>query len=423
MESGRTGPGYVDLEAIRVWAGKLAGEARGEEWVKQWYVVPEVLVRIVRELEAGRYGGLIGLFGSQGVGKSSALLALCNNAAGELFSKKYVPVLFKWRREPELYASLLNGTHEVSEEFLPKYLKRLLDEIRSDTRTVRGGEHIFVEREQELERLSTEGYIDPDSSVISWAESVLGSAVCRKLRRAALYDVLTWRDVILIDTPDYSKTDRRRMAKDLDSIYWLWSEIAHATTGPNLVVAIQKELSHGHFFLDKMQRFEIEPLPAEKMVEAYLRRFHGPEPFTQSALLRLAQISRGIFRRFLRYLTLTMDFWDTWFGKHGPIDVEVVERAVPFDRVAEDMELELLGLFPKHSDLRQLAVRVLMELQRSGGQRQSELVGLMDVEPYALSRLLTRLEGAHYITRTRSGTDKLVTLPSTEPSPQPHLGQ
>ena len=50
-------------------------------------------------------------------------------------------------------------------------------------------------------------------------------------------------------TPDYSKTGSRRMVKDLEEIYWLW----HNTNsirgkGPNFVIAIQKEMCHGHFF-------------------------------------------------------------------------------------------------------------------------------------------------------------------------------
>jgi hypothetical protein len=31
---------------------------------------------------------------------------------------------------------------------------------------------------------------------------------------------------ILIDTPDYSKTDRRLMAKDLEELYWLWDNLS-----------------------------------------------------------------------------------------------------------------------------------------------------------------------------------------------------
>jgi len=42
------------------------------------------------------------------------------------------------------------------------------------------------------------------------------------------------------------------------------------------------------------------------MVEAYRKRFKTIEPFAEDALLTLARVSRGIFRRFLRYITLTL---------------------------------------------------------------------------------------------------------------------
>jgi DNA-binding transcriptional ArsR family regulator len=228
--------------------------------------------------------------------------------------------------------------------------------------------------------------------------------------------------LVLIDTPDYSKTDRRLMTKDLEEIYWLWewaSQTARSDVqaGPNIVVAIQKEMSRGHFFFDKMDKVELEPLRPEEMVEAYRKRFKAVEPFTEDALLSLARMSRGIFRRFLRYITLTLRHWEG-YGKGVPIDAAFVREAVPVARLAEDMELELAELFPKQSDLRLLAVRLLMLLEESGGRNQSELADLLGVEAYVLSRLLTKLETAHYVTRRREGNDKTVALYHQEPRDQ-----
>jgi hypothetical protein len=69
-------------------------------------------------------------------------------------------------------------------------------------------------------------------------------------------------------------------------------------------------------------------------------------------------MSRGILRRFLRYITLTLQYSES-HGKKN-IDTETVEEAVTVKRLAEDMELELVALFPKQSDLRLQAVRLLM---------------------------------------------------------------
>jgi DNA-binding MarR family transcriptional regulator len=73
------------------------------------------------------------------------------------------------------------------------------------------------------------------------------------------------------------------------------------------------------------------------------------------------------------------------------------------------MELELSELFPKHSDLRLQAVR-LMHLSESGPQKQSHLAEELDLPLYTVSRLLNKLELHHYVTRERAGTDKIVRL-------------
>jgi hypothetical protein len=78
-----------------------------------------------------------------------------------------------------------------------------------------------------------------------------------------------------------------------------------------------------------MDKVGLEPLGPEQMVEAYRKRFKEIEPFTEDALLNLAQMSRGVFRRLLRYITLILDLWE---GKcrtnEERIDVEAVKEAV-----------------------------------------------------------------------------------------------
>ena len=94
------------------------------------------------------------------------------------------------------------------------------------------------------------------------------------------------------------------------------------------------------------------------------------------------------------------------------IDVGIVKRAVTTDQLAEDMELELAEIFPKHSDLRLQAVQLLMHLEEHGPRKQSELGEALRMEPYAISRLLAKLELHRSVTRRQEGTDKLVSLPS-----------
>ena len=48
----------------------------------------------------------------------------------------------------------------------------------------------------------------------------------------------------------------------------------------------------------------------------------------------------------------------------------LVKQTITIDRLAEDMELELAELFPKQSDLRLQAVKLLMFLGESGPKKQ-----------------------------------------------------
>jgi hypothetical protein len=356
-------------------------------------------------------GGIVALVGVQGVGKSSALLAIelgrmvSHNVeyrkahkSGEAPDVGRDVVRFKWRRDSELLPSLLNNTHEASAAFREEYLGVLLTEVKG-----RFPYLIPHELEEHPERLSQE-----------WAAARLGRPSIRRLQQVSWLNMLLKKKVILIDTPDYSKTDRRLIAKDLDGIYWLWNTMSRGSeVKPNIVVAIQKEMFRDHFFFNKMEKVELEPLKCSQMVEAYRKRFKAVEPFTEDGLLALARMSRGIFRRFLRYITLTLNSWERLPETSQPIDPVLVKRTITIDRLAEDMELELAELFPKRSDLRLDAVRLLLHLEEVGPRKQTVLGEDLHIEAYALSRLLAKLEPHHYVTRQREGSDKIVTAVDT----------
>jgi len=367
------------IPKVRSWASLLASESRDPRWIWDAYVVPADVDHLSTQLQS-LHGALIGLVGFQGVGKSSALLALSTGSREPKTaeSQSLQTILFKWRRTSDLFRSLMEYDHEASVEFRSEYERKL--------------EGVSIDR----------------------AERVGGAKIVR-LRKYVWHDLLRSKHTIFIDMPDYSKTDRRLMAKDLEEIYWLWNSLrlTDATPGPNLVIAIQKEMFSGHFFFDKMSRIELKPLLSSQMIEAYVKQFKTTEPFTDDALLTVARMSRGIFRRFLRYISLTLDLWSTGSQPPRSIDAATVKKAVTAERLAEDMELELVELFPKHSDLRLQAVRLLMHLEESGPMRQSRFGELLGIEPYAMSRLLAKLELHRYVVREREGADKLVRLTSS----------
>jgi hypothetical protein len=205
-------------------------------------------------------------------------------------------------------------------------------------------------------------------------EQELEKAIVRRLREVAWMETLRTKNILLIDTPDYSKSDRRLMTKDLEETYWLWNTLASSSSvQPSIVLAIQKEMFRDHFFFYKMRVIELRPLRPEQMIEAHMRRFKSLDPFTDEALSTVAGMSRGIFRRFLRYILLKIESRETRPKPRGPIDLETVKNVVTVERLAGDMELGLVELFPKQSDLRLQAVRLVMHLEESGPKRQTEL--------------------------------------------------
>ena len=126
-------------------------------------------------------GGIIGLVGLQGVGKSSALLAVLagkiilenrsrpkkDKADGTANDESDI-ILFKWRRQIGLFPSLLDGTHEASMSFCREYGKRLLAQLESfpfmDLREIRS---------------------NPERLNFQWAEGKLGRSGTKQRRQVA----------------------------------------------------------------------------------------------------------------------------------------------------------------------------------------------------------------------------------------------
>ncbi len=358
--------------------------------------------------ELDEWSGLVGLLGSLGVGKTNALLALYWGKVPGMKGNRDDRALFKWREEGKLHDSLLQEEHELSSEFIQEYAHCLFGALESLPKRRRASRDTgkYLEFVKYMNRCAEEGDHGPPPD-LRWAESQIGRSYVKELRRRAWFHILETKSVILIDMPDYSKTDKRRMDRDLTDISLFWNHLA-TRTGPSIVVAIQQEMFRDHFFLGKMRKVELLPLPADQMVRAYRLRFGTLEPFAEEALLTLAHMSRGIFRRFKNYISSTLDLWISEGGR-GEIVPATVRRAIPMERMAQDMELDLKPLFPKHSELSIMAVRVLLDLEENGPEKQSDLATKFEMEAFEMSRLLSRLETVGYVNRHRDGTDKIVT--------------
>jgi hypothetical protein len=202
-------------------ASHLASESRKLDWVFYWYVWPDAVRKIIQKLEATN-GGIIGLVGLQGVGKSSALLAILTRRMfpqdkeyGEAHESGEAPDLgrgvirFKWRRQPQLLTSLLNGSHELSGRFSRLYKSKLVELTKPNLQFWNPS---VIDNSETL---------NPE-----WAERQIGRKNVGLLRQAVWLEMLRSKETILIDTPDYSKTDRRLMAKDVEELYWLRDQLS-----------------------------------------------------------------------------------------------------------------------------------------------------------------------------------------------------
>jgi len=401
------------VTGLREWASHITAETRGSTWIDDGYVMPDEVFDLCRRL-ASEQGGLHALIGYQGVGKTSALLAIANELRkSEAPETKQKPelsetiLLFKWRRPSELIPELLRHEDGLSSKLKRIYtssLAQALKKRRPDETLIRNTASGYREGLRYVTTLE-----DLASFNFTEAERTLGKALVERFRYESFLRTLGEAQTILIDLPDYSKTDMRRVTTDLETIYWIWNEFARTPNQPNTLISFQKELFRDHFFLGKMNRIDLKPLKPETLLRFYEKRFHGTEPFTQEALLLLTEMSRGIFRRFLRYITFTLNHRERT-ATPLPINVDQVHEAIPAQLLAQDMDQQLTEIFPKQPDLRIQAIKLLLHLEEHGPTSQTKIAELLGLKEYAVTRLLNKLEDSHYVAREKKGLENTISL-------------
>jgi predicted XRE-type DNA-binding protein len=237
--------------------------------------------------------------------------------------------------------------------------------------------------------------------------------------------------MIFIDLPDYNKKNRDAMSKDLRNIESLWKQVADLKkseevtktngdltttiyvskrkTMTTLVLGIQKEMYGGHFFLGKLIAVELSPMKPNEMVEAYKSKWDNAEPFTEEALQLTAELSRGIFRRYLKYIRKSIE--SAVLGNNNfPISIETINKEITTKQLVADMDLELTDLFQNNREHKEMAVKTL-HLLREKQVNQKEIAEYLNVDEATASRLVKKLEAYSYIRRQRgSGTEWLITL-------------
>ncbi|MFH0848714.1 MAG: winged helix-turn-helix transcriptional regulator [archaeon] len=386
------------VEAVYDWASRFTAESRGQLLsVLEYHWSSEISELASRLLHSKRQ--LIAVLGCQGVGKTSAMYALDGVLDKDFYYSLFTRAKNKRGGEsPNRQVISLNYTDlknhgEIAKSTLLQFcglLNPYADEIITMLR---------------LRRIrSNVGRV----SLIE-AEILLGEEKCRSAMFMALLKAAPRFKNILIDLPDYSKTDRRSISRDLDRIQTLWrGMMSLPNVQTNLVLFIQKENFRDHFFFGKMDMVTIPPFKSQELMAAYEKKFKSFRPFKEDALLRLSQLSQGVFRRYLQYIRLTIDKWRIAQKPLELIDTTIVESAITKEQLLRDLDSQLTELFPKNPEARSTAIEIIRLLQENSGMNQKSVAEQLNMPEYRLSRIFDRLEKGGHIKREKTGLKKTV---------------
>jgi hypothetical protein len=233
----------------------------------------------------------------------------------------------------------------------------------------------------------------------------------------------------MIDLRDYGLKDSRAMNTDLFEIQKLWqlmNEHLYGINGkraPNLVFVLQKELMMSQdqttvsYFLRKAsQTVESFPLTPAEMVQVYREEFGDIYPFELNGIYLLGTYSRGIFRRFLRYIQLCLDWKLSHTNENELIIKAVVGEVITEEEIRADWEMAMGQIF-QHGDNWIYAVKVMQILYTASENAisltQSELAQVIEfVSASDLYRIITKLEERGYVKRVQKGNGKIISVNS-----------
>jgi predicted XRE-type DNA-binding protein len=388
-EQAQTNPAIERAEAVYLWASHLTAETRytSPERLKDYYIT-EAARSLHFELKHME-DGLIGVVGLQGIGKTSTLQKL----AYDLDTKETPAIFIRWVPD---WQKIIEENPKIKDSYKRQVAGILYEKEEAYGRTFRrmpslGGK---------VPDLVDLGQIERGKLSLETMEAALGRIECRKAMEEAVFWTLVYTRFIFIDLPDYGKKARGDMFRDLRLIENLWKRVTEKGEMNHIfLIGIQKEMFGGHFFFGKMHIVTLPPMKIEEMLAAYKKKWMTAEPFTEEALSLIAGLSRGIFRRFLKYIQKCIV--DTITKKREfPISVQTVKEGITLEVLNADMDLELTELFQNNKEQKVLAVKIL-SLLRERKLNQSETAKLLDTSEATVSRVVKKLEVYGYLKRER----------------------
>lgn len=265
-------------------------------------------------------------------------------------------------------------------------------------------------------------------------ETALSKSVLKRIRSESLIETLVGSDAVLLDFPDFSRTDRRPLLRALNEVQDLWVRVLREGAaydgmplGPNFIITMQKELLDlaPSYFLGKTNVVELKGLSAEQFIYAYRAKFQTCDPFDEAALDYLVHLSRSVFRRFLKFLAGLLHYAES--ANLRRVTLRDALGAVTPAQVSQEMETELAYIFPK-PDMREKGSKIIMALLQAkyqppvlerffesnsakqtdelglpveSGPTQKELADMLSLTEVDVSRLVNRLVAHGLVTRER----------------------
>lgn len=414
----------IPFHAVYQWSSELTHEQNTDTKNYQW---TEQTSNLLRRLQNTK-NQLIAVVGLQGSGKTALMNALWEklpNCHGvKWFGEKNTDAILREFSDIDI-------EHLASEVTLKYEAPTILKMIVAQPKEVQWGLHrILIKGEPATQK---------DHVLRYYLEKFLGPADLDRVKHETLnYDIS--KSNLLIDMPDYDRNNRGQMIRDLTEIHKFWENIDVLTDRSrqcNLVLFLQKELFFGHFFYGKMDTVELELLSPNDMVAHYVKLFGSLEPFESEALNELAFLSRGIFRRFKKYVRICLDNYynsitvaeerkkernsSPTSSSSSFITLNDIQQWITTQQLIKDMELELSGLFPKQKELRNYSVILLRKLQETRYVEQSILIqqvfGADTAAAMKGSRTLEKLEAYGYITRQCHDNNRKTVSLNGEPQP------
>ena len=460
----------IDDESL-VQVYRWATQSRGEQNLYDTdYLWSDAALALKNRLQRTR-GNLILVVAKQGAGKTS----LCNQLPWVLSedgtSLDDKTLYFKWTGNEDLieiakikpiqyHMKLFN---RLIDEYSFNDLQLELDLSNEETNIAR---KIFNDKSEEI---PDDSYKLFTSNFITRMEKLAGKALIVKEKKSLFDEEIEKYRNLIIDTADFNKTKTNELDHHIKQIQELWNTIYESyneydtdyNLHINIVVFLQQEIydKYRHFFIGKFKPvYFIEPFKPLSLVNFYKHKFDSTGPFTPEALIELAVLSRGIFRRFKTYIGICLDNMNVTMTpntdnnssllleKNLNIDIERgigrerregnsesknvkestvivtlndVQEWIKDKILIQDLELELHNVFPKQKGLRNITVQLLRRLAH-GSLKQSQIaLEYFDGYEKGASRFLMALEENEYITRSYIGKDKFVSLSFWEIEPKP----